>query len=391
MAITYHAMSTSQYGTQSITANTDKRDVSDMLDLWAHEETPFLNRLSWGEESGGLTIEWLYEHLGWGYLESTGAVASNAASVTMVEAHTPTASLDSAVKSQLQEGCMLYAYSASDAEHGVIIIESVDSGGTVTFEWLVTTSLAASTKFYIVGNFANEGSTPRPDISRPRTLLSNNFTILRKDVEITGSQAATDMYAVSNELRHQIRLRLLEMQREREMTVLYSTAQARSTTAAAYMNGLLGFLKGQTGSNIDTTTTSLTETAFNNMVAACAENRGKPKVLVANLKHIRAFTNWDRSRVRTSPDTRIGGSYITHYLSDVGMEIELIWVPMIPVNVAFLLDTNKIKLRAKKGRKLIVEKLGKVGDFEQWQMISEFSMEFRGYNLGQHGMFSALT
>jgi len=33
----------------------------------------------------------------------------------------------------------------------------------------------------------------------------------------------------------------------------------------------------------------------------------------------------------------------------------------VPTNLAFVLDTSKIKLRAKRGRKAIMEKLGKMG------------------------------
>jgi len=61
------------------------------------------------------------------------------------------------------------------------------------------------------------------------------------------------------------------------------------------------------------------------------------------------------------------------------------------VNTAFVLDTDLMKLRAKKGRKLIIEELGKKGDYKQWQMISEYTMELRKWNEGAHGMFTELT
>jgi hypothetical protein len=78
-------------------------------------------------------------------------------------------------------------------------------------------------------------------------------------------------------------------------------------------------------------------------------------------------------------------------MTDIGIEVDLLPMRKVPANLAFVLDTSKIVLRAKKGRKLIVEKLGKTGDYEMWQMLSEFSLEFRGYNTLQHGLFTALT
>ena len=70
------------YATTTPTAGTSVPDVSDMLELWAHRETPFLNRLSWGAEtSAANSIDWLTEHIGWRYFETSGAVATNATSL----------------------------------------------------------------------------------------------------------------------------------------------------------------------------------------------------------------------------------------------------------------------------------------------------------------------
>jgi hypothetical protein len=204
--------------------------------------------------------------------------------------------------------------------------------------------------------------------------------------------AATDMHAVpEGELRHQLRLRLLEMQRDREMHTLFSSTAARSSTAASYMNGVLGYLRGQTGAHIDRSTTALTETSFNNLVAACWDNRGNPDIVVGSHSQIRKFTGWDRARVRVEQDRKIGGFHVTKYLTDIGVEVDLVPMRKFPLNTLFVLDSSKIKLRAKKGRKLFVEKLGIRGDLTEYQVISEFSMEMRGYNLGYHGYFGALA
>jgi hypothetical protein len=394
MAVAYHAASTGlYYDSLQITANTDKRDVSQMLDLWAHTDTPFLNRVSWGPDSGGLSIEWLSEHLGWGYIENVSTMGS--ASVVFVGAyHFPgtTTSISAGLYYALNCGDLLYSWNSGDAEDSLMVVESIGASDSITILWVLTASLAATDKLYILGATANEGSLPREDTSRPRTLLSNNFSILRKDIRITGSMAATDMHAVpEGELRHQLRLRLLEMQRDREMHTLFSSTQARSATVASTMNGVLGYLRGQSGSHIDVSTTSLTETAFNNLVAACWDNRGNPDIVVGAQSQIRKFTGWDRARVRVEQDRKMGGFHVTKYLTDIGIEVDLIPMRKFPVNTLFVLDSSKIKLRAKKGRKLFVEKLGIRGDMTEYQVLSEFSMELRGYNLGYHGYFGALA
>jgi hypothetical protein len=259
-------------------------------------------------------------------------------------------------------------------------------------------SIAASSKIYIVGSFANEGSDPDRDTSRTRTILSNNLAILRYDIMITGSQMKTDMYAVANELQHQTRLRLLEMQMDRERAVLLSVTQAKSATVPPLMNGYLGLLAdpttfalGVADGWIDNTTTSLGETAFNNMVAACFENGGRPNCAVGSITQIRKFTSWAADRIRSTPDTRVGGQYITQYLTDTGVTIDLIPMMKWPVDMLFLIDDSKFTLRAKTGRKLLIEKLAHTGDYDRWQLLSEFSLEHHGVAWGQHGAFLKLA
>ena len=87
----------------------------------------------------------------------------------------------------------------------------------------------------------------------------------------------------------------------------------------------------------------------------------------------------------------MGGGERTRYLTDTGKTGDLVPMVKFPVDWLFVLDVDKIKLRALKGRKLLLEKLGKVGDYEEWQLLSEFSMEHHGVAQGQHGAFFALS
>ena len=385
---------TGVYSTQSITTNTNVRDVSNLLDLWAHKETPFLNRISWGPESGGLIIEWVHEHLGWAYVEISGALATDGTSLVVASG---TAGLaGSELAKQIHPGTVLFAHGTSGTlstnDAWLVVSTIATTTVTVAFMASATASLAASTKVYIVGSFANEGSTPDRDVSRKRTLLSNKMTILRKDIRITGSEKATDMHAVANELQHQIKNRLLEMQFERERSVLYSRGQARSTTAEGLLQGMAEVLLEQSGESfVDISTTNLTESAFNDLVADCYDNGGSPNVVVGPVTQIRKFTSFNSDRIRTTVDNRVGGQYITSYLSDTGITLDLIPLRKAITKYLFVLDTSKIQLRAKKGRKLILEKLGKVGDYEEWQILSEYSLEHHGVSDGYHGMFAVLA
>lgn len=390
------------YGTVD---GTERRDVSEQLDLLALSETPFINAVGWGPESGGHTIEWISEDLGPGILRNISNTVSYATTGSFVANSVDGMAASQSIK-QIKQGSVIYKFESTTSLHVLAVVTSTPfSGGTgtsITFSIITAghsnalmsalgASVAANESWYVLGAYANEGSIPNQPTPRTRVVCSNNFTILRQDVQITGTMKSTDMYAIGREDRHQILLRLKEMQRDRERAALYSAQIAKTSALAGMINGVLGFLGTQSGSHIDDSTTSLTETAVNNVVTAVWEAGGRNLTFFGHISQCAKFTRWDKNRIRTRINEGRGGGRITSYLTESGIEIDLVPMANVPPNLAFVLDTSKISLRAKKGRKAVMEKLGKMGDFDDWQIISEFSMEMKGYNLRQHGMFARLT
>lgn len=381
---------------RNFVADTERRDVSEILDILSLAETPLINAIGWGPDTGALKLEWMTEHLGPGYIITTLGVASGAATSILVSSLEGMTTAE-AIK-QVMTGAVLYHFSSTDADDCMYLVTSIGSGGggSVTCSCILsiygpTTSTAVGDRFYVIGNFANEGSLPRSPQPRDRTLCSNEMTILRQDVAITGSMQKTDMYAINNEESHQILMRLKEMQRERERAALYSHYRAKTSVVAGMMNGVYGFLFTQVGDHIDATTRNLTETAVNKVVSKIWQNGGRNLSFWGHIDQCALFTRWDKNRIRMRVGDGKGGGHINAYLTEAGITLDIHPMGNVPPNLAFILDTARIKLRAKKGRKAIMEKLGKMGDFTDWQILSEFSMEMKGFNLGQHGLFTRLA
>ena len=380
-----------------IVTGTERRDVSEALDLLALSETPFINRIGWGPESGGTSIEWISEDLGSGKLKQIAANCSDCTSIVLNSVDGMDAS-DTAY--QLKQGSVLYVYDSTVGQHAMAVVVSEEGtvgglgvGVSVTISILsgAFVSMEIDQPWYIIGAFANEGSIPNMPGPRQRVIASNAFAILRQDVQITGTMRSTDMYAIGREDRHQVMLRLKELQRERERAALYSVSVAKTTILAGLMDGAFGFLAGQAGTHIDITTLALTESAVNTLVSFIWENGGRNLSFFGHINQTAKFTRWDKNRIRTRINEGKGGGHITSYLTESGIVIDLVPMGNVPTNDAFIVDTSKIQLRAKRGRKAIMEKLGKMGDFDDWQLLSEFSMEMRGYNQKQHGMFAKLV
>jgi len=375
-----------------VVTDTERRDVSETLDLLALADTPFINKIGWGPESGGMKIEWISENLGPGVLHTSDRVSLSTSFCIL--------SMDGVDASecllQVKDGSVLYTWDSIEAEHLFAIVTSIPvyGAGVTIFVSFISGTLSSTPtnqKWYILGAYANEGSIPNLPRPRQRVLASNIFTILRQDVQITGTMKSTDMYAIGREDRHQVLMRLKELQRDRERAALYSIMFAKTSAQAGLMNGVYGYLSGQSGDHIDSSTLALTESAVNTLVTKVWENGGRNLTFFGSIHQTAKFTRWDKNRIRTRVNEGKGGGYITSYLTESGIVIDLVSMANAPRNLAFVLDTSKIQLRAKRGRKAIMEKLGKMGDFDDWQLLSEFSMEMKGYNLCQHGMFSLLT
>lgn len=383
--------------TTDIVSDTDRRDVSDVLDLLALADTPFINRIGWGAPFAAQKIEWLSEDLGPGWVASS--VAAGSAAGSFIADSAGLAIITAEAIKQIQTGTVLYHYSSTDGEHGLYVADAVAEASIGTTALCTDanaaatqTSIIAGDKIYILGALVNEASLPRTGLWRARAIRENYPTILRQDVQISGSMKETDMYAIGGEEMHQIRMRLKEMQRERERMALYGPGMSvRSTTNPTINKGVLGFLLASGAPGVDNSTTTLTPSAMNTVVNDCWNYGANNLTFFGDINQCAKFTQWDIDRIRMAPRDGRGGGNITWWMSEAGIEIEIVPMRQVPTNMAFVVDVSKIQLRAKRNRKALMEKLGRAGDFEDWQIISEFSMEMKGYDHGQHGMFSRLS
>lgn len=386
--------------TYEYTASTDVRDVSEVLDSVYLADTPLMNRLTWGKPCHNKKIEWISDNIGRGYvvLSNAGDFASGASALLIGTSGLGAISL---ACRQLNTGTILRTESStatSSKQRGYLIVNDICyAAGSLVVEYLsgctCSEVISNATTLYIVGNAVNEASLPRDDKTRPRTLHSNITQIFRQDIRMSGTRTATMMHAVSNELRHQIGLRAMEHKRQLERTMIMGVKDpgVGTNAEARTMGGFTWFMAGESGSHIDTTTTSFTETALNNIMAEVWDRGGTPDTILLGSKQARNISALERSRVRVEQDSRVAGFYVTRYMSDLGAEVDILVSRWVPSNWLLVMDRSKIVPRAMVGRKYLLEKLGKKGDFVEYELICEATLELRGYTQGQHGMMTGLT
>ena len=389
--------------TWDYTASTDVRDVSEVLDSVYLADTPLMNRLKFGANAKNVKIEWVSDNIGYGYviLSNGGTVASNASAVIIGTSGLGAVSL---ALRQINTGTILKTNNttatAVPQTRGYMLVRNPHAGtgvGSMEVDWMSGTApseaLSDATTLFILGNAVAEASVPRLDKTRPRSLHSNYTQIFRQDIRMSGTRTSVEMHAVPNELKHQIMLRAKEHKRQLERTYILGHKDAGSSTSTddtRTMGGILGFMSGQSGSHVSTDTT-LAESSLNGVLAAMFDKGATPNVILTGPKQARAFATFDRARVRVEQDSHVAGFYTNHFMSDLGWDLEILVSRWVPTNFLFVLDTAKVVPRALQGRKYILEKLAKVGDYQNWQLIAELTLEMRGYTEAQHGMYYLLT
>jgi hypothetical protein len=109
------------YDTIQIVSNTNRRDVSSVLDLWVHRRTPFLNYIKWGPESGGTQIEWIAEHQGRGYV-ITGTEITSTADTAVIDITSSDCGSAIDAANQLASGACMLGYSSDSATYAMFFV-----------------------------------------------------------------------------------------------------------------------------------------------------------------------------------------------------------------------------------------------------------------------------
>lgn len=275
--------------------------------------------------------------------------------------------------------------------HGAEYLRVTDYGST-TDTLLVTRSYASSTATTIttgdtilcVGSALAEGSDPPAARAIDR---NNRFNLTQifgpTKVHVTGTENVVQKYGLhSSEFDHQVANRLKEMFVQIEQAIMYGTRNEDSTNKWRTMGGFTFYIT----TNVDSSTTSLTEATLLTQLQNCYTNGGNPDRIVVGptqKKNISAFTGSTLFRGQGDP-TR--GAVVDTYISDFGPQSVVMsrWVRKSDLFV-FSRDQAEVDTL----RPITFEMLAKTGDATVGQIVGEKTMKFRRQQWAAR--FSALT
>jgi hypothetical protein len=363
-------------------------DVADLVAIAANVETPLLDLLGDPQRPArGVVHEWLED-----------APLSNVVTVNLFDAGAwITVNEPSIVRAN-----DLVRLEGSAEVMRVMVLDGVDAfevereyGGTPR-----GADPAAGDKVQILSNATLEGADASPARFTTRTRRTNTTQIFAATVEVSGSELAVRQAAVEDELEYQKAMRLRELLRDLENSIVGGASDitppagnpAGSATSPRSMRGLLAsitthrFTPGTNGFPADA---ELTEEQLNHALRTIWEGGGTTvDTIVVGGRQKRAINQFVATNRRFASSSHTFRDAIDVYESDFGI-CQVVLSRAVPTGTALLLDSSRASVLPLAGRSFGYKTLARTGDREAGQIIGEYTLELR--NEQCHGMITGLA
>lgn len=352
-----------------------KLDLSEVLSAILLDDTDILSTLGISGEATQTKHSWVEDALNATTVISIGDVTSSGTALALSAGYTTKVTAGTLLKNTLSGKPEVIQVTAMGA-----ISATITRGyGNTSGNTVPGSGAASATTWEIIANPRPQGMAGPKDESTTRSLKYNYTQIFSKGVKITGTAQAIDHAGVNSEDAYQIDLRLRELKRELDRTVIMGAIAPNDVSGSTYgtMGGLIDFIGWQTGSNRTSTAETLTPSVLNAMAKQVYDEGGTPDIVLVGGLQKQKISTFDQEYRRSTLDSRRSGYTVEEFVSDLGMNLRVVVDRWVPSDVALVLDSSKIKVMPLRTRAFSLEKLAKVGDSNDWQIVGEYTMEVR--------------
>lgn len=358
-------------------------DVSDLVSIVSPQETPLLNALGEAARMARSTVhEWIEDSLVSNGLIAVDIVSSSVFTVDDI--------------SRVRVGDQLIIDGTAER----IFVTAVNTGSsqiTVTRQYGGSESgaIADGGTLTNLGNAALEGGDAVDARFTNRVRKSNYTQIFTATCNVSGSELAVKQLGVRDELDYQKTLRLRELLRDLENSVINGVAPPAnpegSSTVRRTMRGIRSFLADSTfipDEDGMPEGTFLTEELLNAALRKLWErSASNVDLIVVNGREKRRINEFVASNRRFYSATETFKDIISTYESDFGA-CRVVLSRYVPTGTVLLLDSSRIDVLPLSGRHFHYKSLASTGDRETGQIIGEYTLELR--NASAHGVIQGL-
>ena len=252
------------------------------------------------------------------------------------------------------------------------------------FNSTTATTYATGDTVIGVGSALAEGSDPPAARAVDRVDRFNYTQVFGPvAVQVSGTEQVVQKYGlVGTEFDHQVANRIKELAIGVEQSLINGIVSAGSATVGRTLGGFVNYIS----TNVDTTTTTLTDSAILTQMQAAFDAGGNPDRFMLGSKQKRVVSGLDSSNIRYQQQTNTRGQVVEFYDTDYG-RVSIILNRWCLVNQAFLFSREQATLLTL--RPMQFEMLAKTGDSVKGQVVAEKSLRFRRQT--HAARFNALT
>lgn len=353
-----------------------KLDLSEVLSAILLDDTDFVSMIGISSDAATQTKHsWVEDALNATTVISLGDVSNSGTALALSASHLTRITAGTLLKDTLSGKTEIIQVTAVGAASATIVRGMGGTSGQVHYGSGAT---SAST-WQIVAHPRPQGMGGPKDESTTRSLSYNYTQIFSKGVKITGTAQAIAHAGVSSEDDYQIDMRLRELKRELDMTAIMGIRAANDVVDGTYgtMAGLIEFVGFIAAANNVGTAETLTPSVLNSLIKKCWDAGLNPDAVLVGGVQKQKISTFDQEYRRSTLDSRRAGYTVEEFVSDLGINLQVIVDRWVPSDVAIVFAKDKIKIVPLSGRAFFLEKLGKTGDSNDWQIVGEYTMEVR--------------
>lgn len=318
------------------------RDLQEGISLIIQDEPILLSLI--GINSDPLTqtkYEWMSDNLNSNLVTTSGEVDASATEITLAEGD----------GDKVRVNAILYfedEYMEVTAINGDVI--------TVTrgIEDSTAQTIPDASEIRIISRPQLEGALPGQDESHDRYVDYNFTQIYERYAAVSGTQQAVRTYNVTNELDYQVQLRMREMAREMNDTLIYGLRRDSGRSTPRTSGGLLHFAKLKSSPTSNLNGGEITATALNDLMEKLYQRGGSANTILTNTAGARQISKLNNDKIRIERQDTVTGNYVATFVSDlVGGGLATIVVDSnMPKDKVIVFDRSILSMHPLTGRSI---------------------------------------
>jgi hypothetical protein len=243
---------------------------------------------------------------------------------------------------------------------------------TTTWHLPTMTGNGLPTQVVGVGQAIAEGSDTQAARAQDRNDRYNLTQIFGPyAVQVSGTENAVQKYGLTGtEFDHQVANRSKELLIGVEQSLVYGFLYNATGTKQRTMGGMTNYIT----TNVDTTTTALSDSTILTQLQACFDAGGVPDRFMVGSRQKRNISGINSTDIRYAQQTNARGQVVSYYDSDYG-QISIVLNRWVRPSDGFVFCRDQATVATL--RPMQFEMLSKTGDSERGHVLGEKTLIFR--------------